>query len=55
MTCLHRKVWLFRNTIKNGCAPVTTSRGSSVFSAFGVVIFGLTIFPILDSHYHWTK
>ena len=25
------------------------------FSVLGIVIFGLTIFLLLDSHYHWSK
>ena len=25
------------------------------FFALGIVIFGLTIFLLLDSHYHWSK
>ena len=25
------------------------------FFAIGIVIFGLTIFLLLDSHYHWSK
>ena len=25
------------------------------FFALGVIIFGLTIFLLLDSHYHWSK
>ena len=25
------------------------------FCVIGIVIFGLTIFLLLDSHYHWTK
>ena len=25
------------------------------FCVFGIVIFGLVIFLMLDTHYHWTK